>query len=69
MPLCTSKRGKLVPSPGGQPWKGFRLVLEAVEFSLVSDADAVEDENQQTVSDDGASHQLSLVRHDFLCHI
>ncbi|RZV06472.1 hypothetical protein SAMN05192552_10648 [Natrinema hispanicum] len=59
----------MVPSPGGQPWKGSRLVLEAVESSLVSDADAVEDENQQIVSDDGAANQLSLVRHDFLYYM
>lgn len=42
------------PSPGGQRRKEFRLVLEEVELSLASAADAVDDANRRTATVDSA---------------
>jgi len=47
----------MVPSPGGQRRKEFRLVLDEIEFPVVIAED--EDESRQSASEDAATHQLA----------
>ncbi|GAA0668691.1 ArsR/SmtB family transcription factor [Natronoarchaeum mannanilyticum] len=49
----------MVPSPGGQRRKEFRLVLDEIEFPVVSAEDADEDESRQSGGENATPQKLA----------